>query len=227
MTRETYELLEGFMRSHMDVADCAHGPEHITRVLNNALDIAAHEENVDLDVLIAACLLHDVGRRAQLENPKLCHAQVGADMAHAFLIENGFGTAFADHVADCIRAHRYRKENPMNSTEAKILFDADKLDAVGVMGIARTLSYNGVIGRPLYTRTEDGSICESPDGPSSFVREYNYKLKNLYDRFQTARAAEIARERRPAAIAFYESLLHEIRAADEAGKTFLTKHLNN
>jgi len=225
VTRETYELLESFMSSCMDAADCAHGPEHIIRVLNNALDIAAHEENVDLDVLIAACLLHDIGRRAQLENPALCHAQVGADMAQTFLSNNGFDDVFAEHVAACIRAHRYRKENPMNSIEAKILFDADKLDAVGVMGIARTLSYNGVIGRPLYTRTEDGSISESTDAPSSFIREYNYKLKNVYDRFQTARAAEIACERRPSAIAFYDSLLHEIRSSDEAGRSMLEKHL--
>ena len=53
MTRETYKLLESFMLAHMDSVDSAHGPEHISRVLNDALDIAAHEENVNLDVLIA------------------------------------------------------------------------------------------------------------------------------------------------------------------------------
>lgn len=226
VTRETYRLLEDFMLRHMDPKDCAHGPEHIYRVLHNALDIASHEENVDTDVLIAACLLHDVGRKAQLENPALDHAQVGAEMAREFLIERSFSGEYADRVADCIRAHRYRKENPFNSIEAKILFDADKLDAAGLMGIARTLSYNGLIDRPLYTRTEDGDVSESLDGPASFVREYNYKLKNVYARFNTARATEIACERRSAAIRFYKNLLNEIRSSDHAGKALLEKALS-
>lgn len=79
MKKETYIFLENYMLSCM--VDSAHDKEHIYRVLYNALEIAEHEADVDYDVLICACLLHDIGRKEQFENPKLCHAQVGAAMA--------------------------------------------------------------------------------------------------------------------------------------------------
>ena len=226
MTRQTYELPEGYMLSCMDPDDCAHGPEHVYRVLHAALDIAAHEEGVDADVLICACLLHDVGRQAQAADPSVCHAQVGADMAQEFLTGAGFATAFASHVADCIRAHRYRGEASFGSIEAKILYDADKLDTAGAMGVARTLLYGGKFIEPLYTRNADGSICDGAgDCPDSFMHEYQYKLKKIYGRFNTARAAEIAEARRQTAERFYSELLDEVRSFDESGRAFLNKVL--
>lgn len=77
------------------MADSAHDSQHIYRVLFTALDIAQHEKDVNFDVLISACLLHDIGRKEQSENPKLCHAEVGAEKARKFLIENGFSREFA------------------------------------------------------------------------------------------------------------------------------------
>ena len=227
MKPETYRLVESYMLSCMDPNDCAHSPEHVYRVLHAALDIADHEENVNLDVLICACLLHDVGRQSEIENPSLCHAQVGAEMARAFLRDNGFSDDFADHAADCIRSHRYRKGTEYNSIESRILFDADKLDVSGAMGIARTIAYNSILGRPLYTLTSEGNVDTRPDADPSFVREYNYKLRNLYDRFHTARAAQIARERQEAAVRFYESFLGEIHSLDSAGKSLLEKALQD
>lgn len=88
MTNETYKILENYMLSCMD--DSAHDKEHIYRVLYNALAIAQTEDNVDYDVLIGSCLLHDIGRKEQFENPALCHALVGSEKAYQFLIENGF-----------------------------------------------------------------------------------------------------------------------------------------
>ncbi len=99
MTKETFELLEGYMLSCME--DSAHDKQHIYRVLYNALEIAAAEPQTDYDILIAACLLHDIGRKEQFENPALCHAQVGAKKAYDFLIANGFGEGFAGAVSHC------------------------------------------------------------------------------------------------------------------------------
>lgn len=227
MNRQTYDLLERHMLSCMDPGDYSHDPEHIYRVLNTALDIASHEENVDSDVLICACLLHDIGRRAQADNPALCHAQVGADMAREFLTGAGFGEAFSDRVADCIRAHRYRSGASFGSIEAKILYDADKLEAAGALGVARTLLYGGKYGEPLYTRNADGSICDGTgDCPDSFMHEYQYKLRKIYGRFNTARAAEIAEARRHTAERFYTDLLDEVRSFDESGKFLLDKALD-
>lgn len=69
--------------------DMAHDPHHIYRVLNLAMDITRHEHPVDRNILIISCLLHDIGRKAQHEDPALCHAEVGGQMAYEFLIGEG------------------------------------------------------------------------------------------------------------------------------------------
>lgn len=225
MTRETYRLIENYMLDHMDANDTAHGSEHVYRVLYAALDIAAHEENVNTDVLICACLLHDVGRAAQAQDPSVCHAATGAEMAKDFLLSLGFEDSFADHVAACIRAHRYRKDVSCDSIEARILFDSDKLDVSGALGIARTLHYGAQFGEPIYARDPDGEILDGAEktGVHSFLHEYHFKLKKVYHSFHTARAAEIAAGRKKTAEAFYEAILSESRDMDTRGKTQLQK----
>ena len=66
MDREQYERIERYMRKQMRMCDGAHDAEHVLRVLGVGLDIAAHEPDADVDVVIAACLLHDVWRREQM-----------------------------------------------------------------------------------------------------------------------------------------------------------------
>lgn len=220
MTKETYTLLENYMLSCME--DSAHDKEHIYRVLYTALDIAGTEEGVDMDVLICACLLHDIGRREQFENPAVCHACAGGEKAYRFLIEHGFPDAFAAHVRECILSHRYRKDSQPRTLEAKILFDADKVDVSGAIGIARTLVYKGQVSEPLYTVLPDGRVSDGTgDREPSFFQEYKYKLEGLYDKFYTARGAEIAGARRQAAAAFYASLLEEVSEAQQKGTEML------
>lgn len=220
MDKATYEKIEQFMLSCMD--DSAHDAEHIYRVLCNAMVIAREEKNVDYDVLICACLLHDIGRPDQIRDPSLCHAAVGCERAYQFLLEKGFADDFAAHVRDCIRTHRFRKNDQPQSLEAKILFDADKLDVVGAIGIARTLVYKGTVTEPLYTRRLDGTISDGAgEEPHSFFREYHLKLNKLYDRFYTKAGCRLAQDRRTAAQSFYDSLYQEVTALDKEGKETL------
>lgn len=223
MKQDTYSLLENYMLSCM--GDSAHDKEHVYRVLYMALEIAKTEKNVDYDVLICACLLHDIGRKEQFENPRLCHAQVGADKAYRFLTENGFGEEFAKRVSKCIRTHRYRQEDQPESIEAKILFDADKIDVTGAVGIARTLVYKGQVGEPLYSVSGEGDVLDgSQDEAPSFFQEYKYKLENIYTKFFTAKGAETAKSRQAAA--FYDSMLQEVREPYECGRGYLEEILN-
>ena len=224
MKSDTYTLLEKYMLSCME--DSAHDKEHIYRVLYNALDIAKTENNVDYDVLIGACLLHDIGRKEQYENPTLCHAVVGSEKAYKFLIEHGFDVTYAEKVKQCIQTHRYRKNNPPQSLEAKILFDADKLDAAGAMGIARTLMYKGIVSEPLYSLSPNGMVSDGEnDTTPSFFQEYKYKLEKIYSNFYTPKGTEVARERQQAAIDFYNSLYQEISEAYKSGKGELNKRI--
>lgn len=224
MNRETYSLLENYMLSCMD--DSAHDREHVYRVLYHALEIAGTENGVDYDVLIAACLLHDIGRREQFENPALCHAAVGSKKAFAFLTAHGFDTVYAGRVRDCILTHRFRENNPPESLEAKILFDADKLDVSGAMGIARTLIYKGIVSEPLYSLLPDGTVSDGKgDAAPSFFQEYKYKLEHIYDHFYTKKAASLAKERRQAAVDYYDCLYREAASAYAEGREALDRVL--
>ena len=223
MKKETFTLLENHMLSCMQ--DAAHDKDHVYRVLYTAMEIAEHE-NVNKDVLIAACLLHDIARKDQLENPAICHAEKGAEKAEQFLRENGFAPEFAAHVRNCIFTHRFRKAMPPESMEAKILFDADKLDVAGAIGIARTLMYRADAREPLYTLLPDGTVSDgSGDVSDSFFREYRFKLEKIYDRFYTEKGRQMAAERRQAAENYYRSLYAEICSAYTSGRAALEKEI--
>lgn len=222
MDKATYTLLENYMLSCME--DSAHDKAHVYRVLYTAVEIASAEEGVDMDALITACLLHDIGRKEQFEDPLKCHAQVGAEKAKRFLLGNGFDEAFADKVGHCIASHRFRNDAQPQSIEAKILFDADKLDVTGAVGIARTLLYNGQLSEPLYSLDKNGAVSDgTKDTEPSFFHEYKYKLEKLYSRFYTARGRELAEPRKEAAARFYENMLREVRYAYTDGKNELEK----
>lgn len=215
-------MLEKYMLSCM--RDSAHDKEHIYRVLYNALTIAKSENNVDYDVLDASCLLHDIAREEQFANPKICHAAVGGEKAFHFLVTHGFTIDFAEKVKHCIQTHRFRKNNEPQSLEAKILFDADKLDAAGAIGIARTLIYKGIVSEPIYTVTPDGMVSDGAnDTAPSFFQEYKYKLEKLYSNFYTRSGKELALKRRDTAVRFYENLLQEVREMYESGGSELSK----
>ena len=224
MTTELFKTIEAHMLSCMD--DSAHDAEHVYRVLYNALEIAKTEVQVDYDILIAACLLHDIGRPDQVKNPALCHAEVGSEKAYLFLLELGIEKDCAEKVRHCILTHRFRKNLPPQTQEAKILFDADKLDVTGAIGIARTLMYRGTLTEPLYRHLPDGTISDgSEDIGHSFFREYKFKLEKLYDRFFTATGAALARERQAIARDYYESLYREVSHGYTEGQKELSRLL--
>lgn len=225
MKEQMYTCIENHMLCLMK--DSAHDKEHIYRVLYVALDIASREENINLDVLIAACLLHDIGREEQSRNPEICHAEAGSKMAHDFLIRQGWAPDMAEHVKACILSHRYRNDAQPNSMEAKILFDADKIDASGTLGIARTLIYKGQVSDPLYSVDKTGNVLDgSSNEPPSFFHEYKYKLEKVYDTLYTKRGKEIANKRRDSAAAFYDSLLAQARECYAAGRLSLKEILS-
>ena len=160
---------------HLCSKDSAHDASHIYRVLNHALNLAQNYD-VNMDILVAACLLHDIGRPAQFADPRVCHAQVGSEMAYQFLKELGWPEEDCETVKHCILTHRFTDSAKPETIEAKILFDADKLDVIGALGIARTLQYEGKMNASL----------------NEFFNEYHRKLITLYDVFYTKEAKNMA-----------------------------------
>lgn len=119
----------------------AHDFSHTKRVYKNALEIAKSEKNVDLDVLKAAVLLHDIARRKEDFGECKCHADEGAKMAPVILKKAGFPEKKISEVVHCIKVHRKSKGLKAETIEAKILQDADKIDIFGAIGIARTFMH--------------------------------------------------------------------------------------
>ena len=115
MDRQEYGAIEAYMLTCMK--DSAHDKDHVYRVLYNALAIARQEGDMDMDVLVAACLLHDIGRPDQIADPSLCHAEVGAARAYDYLLTAGWAPERAAHVRACILTHRFRKAAPTESIE--------------------------------------------------------------------------------------------------------------
>jgi uncharacterized protein len=211
MKKSMYKTIENFMYDCMK--DAAHDPEHIFRVLYQSLKIASKRtENINYDVLIASCLLHDIGREEQFRNKNICHAEIGGKMAKEYLLKNGWSEKDAEHVNKCISSHRFRGNNIPETLEAKILFDSDKLDVIGCLGIARTLMYKVTVGGTLY-EIKNGEVCfgENKNDEETFFKEYNIKLKNLYNKFYTKEAEEIAKIQKEYAQLFYDKLLEQIK----------------
>ena len=173
--------------------DSAHDASHIYRVLNHALNLAKNYD-VDMDILVAACLLHDIGRPAQFADPRLCHAQVGSEMAYQFLKELCWSEENCKNVKHCILTHRFTDSAQPETIEAKILFDADKLDVIGALGIARTLQYEGKMNASL----------------NEFFNEYQRKLIKLYDVFYTNEAKQMADKRKELLELFYWELKEQL-----------------
>ena len=142
----------------------------------------------------------------------------GAEKAYQFLTSHGFGHHFAECVKSCIEAHRFRTNCQPQSIEAKILFDADKLEVTGAIGMARTLLYEGAVGEPLYSLQPDGQVSDGTgDTNPSFFQEYKYKLEHIYDKFYTQKGKQLAKERQEAAARFYKELYQEVDASYRTG----------
>lgn len=191
MKKEHLHQINQFMLENADVA--AHESDHIYRVLNQAL-IIAKDYDINEDVLVAACLLHDVGRPAQLSNPNICHAKIGSEMAYKFLKNLGWNDEDCQQVKHCVLTHRFSNDLQPETIEAKILFDADKLDLCGAMAIGRTILYAGKMNYPL----------------DEFLTHYNQKLIKLYDLFYTEKGKEIAAEGKTLLTMFYEALERQL-----------------
>jgi uncharacterized protein len=120
------------------------------------MKIAETEVNVDLDVLQAGVLLHDIGGAKEANDPsgQTDHAVIGAEMARPILEDLGFADDKIRHIQECILAHRYRSDNRPETIEAKIVHDADKLETVGAIGMARSFCWIGKHGAQIHKKVD-------------------------------------------------------------------------
>ncbi len=194
-------------------ADSVHDFDHILRVLAMA-ERLAREEGADLEIVRTAALLHDWGR-AEEKRTGEDHAQIAARHARLFLRKRGAEPAFIEAVAHAIAAHRFRRPPAPQTPEARVLFDADKLDAIGAIGIARAYAYAGVEGQrlwvPLAEVQASGRRAEEEYADHTPVHEFVVKLSRIRERLYTASGRAIAEERHRFMLAFFQRLEAEVR----------------
>jgi uncharacterized protein len=196
--------------------DPVHGFDHVQRVYRLAGHIA-QAEGADLTIVQAAALLHDAqdNRQPPAAHTRLTHQHASADFAWDVLTAEGWPEDRIAAVQHCIRAHRFRDNSePPQTLEAKILFDADKLDAIGATGVVRAVGYAITHANPPYAEPSQHflSTGETVEGePHSAYHEYLYKLSKLKDRLYTPTAQAIAAERHRVMAEFFEQLASEMR----------------
>ncbi|HOG48221.1 MAG TPA: HD domain-containing protein [Anaerolineae bacterium] len=201
-------------RAYYQGADAAHDFEHVLRVLRLVERIGA-AEGADMVLLRTAALLHDVARAAEHAGGP-CHAQAGAARAREIL--RGHDPARVEVVAAAIASHRFRSGRPPQSLEARVLFDADKLDAMGAIGIARAYALAGAMGQRLWAEVPAGYAGRTPDqGRADFaaeehtpVHEYVFKLARLKDTLFTPTARRLAEGRHAFMAEFFARLDREV-----------------
>lgn len=212
--RDRTDKLWQISKEHCAKEGGSHGPDHSERVYFMALSIG-REMNARLDILAAAALLHDIGRRQETESKgDICHAQTSAELSGPILQKLDFCPADIEAIQHCIRSHRFRgKEEPL-SLEAQILFDADKLDSIGAVGIGRAFLFAGQIGAKLHDAEIDHRNTLSYSSEDTAYREFQVKMSRVRDQMRTEPGKKLAEKRHRFMEVFFDELNREIYGSD-------------
>ena len=187
----------------------AHNMEHVMRVYNLCLLLAKDEDSIDLDVLKTATLLHDIARVKEDKDNSgdIDHAILGTEMAEKILTDLDYPKEKIELIKHCIATHRFRSGNEPKTKEAKILFDADKLDVIGSIGIARSFMIAGQYGEKMFSNTpvneyiKDNLVDRKPNGRIKEISkhapnlEFETKFKHIPNKLYTSKARAIGRQK--------------------------------
>jgi len=191
------EKTREFVASFLEGEPSSHDMGHINRVEALCLEIQK-EEGGDPLILRLAALLHDVGVVKEHEEGG-DHALYSAEIASEFLRKAGFGKEFIEAVASCILTHRFSGGKSPDTIEARILQDADRLDALGAVGIFRAVFSMGALRMLKHTTGIDKGISKKTvyvDDPIEGFNEYmRYKPFTIPEKLNTNASKRIAEER--------------------------------
>jgi uncharacterized protein len=192
----------------------SHDWDHTRRVYRLCNRMAS-DEQADLDVVRIAALLHDIGRaRQDTSSGSVCHAQEGARLARPIVEELPLTEPKKQNILHCISTHRFRVCQAPETLEAKVLFDADKLDAIGAVGVARAFLFAGEVGARLHNpdvRIEETQPYTADD---TGYREYRVKLCKIRDRMLTGAGRQLAEARHRFMENFFQRFLQEYDGKD-------------
>jgi uncharacterized protein len=197
-------------------SDPVHDFDHVLRVYKLATRLA-QLEGADTEIVQAAALLHDADNHEDPESQgcgRDDHHQASAAFAGKLLLKEGWLPERIAAVQHCIVAHRFRDQlNEPETIEAMVLFDADKLDAIGAIGVARAVAYAARANQPIYTEPSEQFVLDGLKEPGenhSAYHEFIFKLAKIKDHLYTASGKRMAEERDRFMEAFFIRLQAEI-----------------
>lgn len=197
--------------------DAAHDFDHVWRVTQLAMRLA-QAEGADITVARLAALLHDVpvaDHEGSAQSRRRAHHLAAADFARTLLSSRGLEAERVENVVHCIEAHRFRDQSVQPQTiEAKCLYDADKLDSIGAIGIGRAFAFAGATSERLWTEPWTATPPDNakPTGRDyTPVHEYVYKLRRIVTTLHTESALRIGEERHRFMINFFDRLDAEMK----------------
>ena len=209
----TYKLKEisNIAKATFETNKGSHDWDHTKRVLQMAEKLAVLE-NANIDVVRYAAILHDISRHEEdLSKGAIHHEEKGAIEATRILLENGINKDTVDRVYHCIITHRFRRGNAPETIEAKVLFDADKLDGIGAIGIGRAFVFAGENGARVHDPHVEIEKTKSYTKEDTAYREYLVKLSKVKDRIITDSARKIAQTRHEFMVKFFNELNDECK----------------
>jgi uncharacterized protein len=186
----------------------AHGFDHVLRVTALAERIA-RAEGADLEIVRTAALLHDIAA----DGPhRANHHIVGGYRAREILLALGNPPERVQAVAHCIQSHRFRKpEHAPQTLEAQCVFDADKLDAIGAVGIARAFVFGCELKQPMWaTVSPEYKTGVSTGEPHTTHHEFYHKLVRIRERIYTKTGRQLAQERHHFMVEFINRMVNEV-----------------
>ncbi len=190
-----------------------HDWDHTERVLHHAWKLLEMENsNARMEIVELAVLIHDVARPEEFSQgrDKVCHAIRGAEIAPEILTECGVPVDWFVPIQDCIRTHRFRSGDTPQSLEAQIVFDADKLDSLGAVGVVRACFYAGKTGARLHNTREEALASPEHGVDDTPYREYLVKLSKIPAKMLTESGRKLAEDRLRFTTQFFDELNQEV-----------------
>ena len=211
---EKFRLLEERTSQKLGSGSGGHDFDHTLRVLANARMLARELPEANLQVVETSALLHDIARPEETAaQGSVCHAELGAKLAAKWLAELDFPPPFVAAVASAVRSHRYRDEIAPATLEAKIVYDADKLDSLGAVGLGRAFLFAGRVGARLHNTEAEALNSPAYSREDTAYREYLVKLRKLPSAMLTEPGRREGQRRLRFMRRFFDRLDAEIRAA--------------
>lgn len=190
--------------------DPAHDLDHFSRVVRQAKSLA-EEESASLEIVIPAAWLHDLVNVPKNDSRRNLASTLSADAAIEYLKELKYPTQYFDGIYHAIQAHSFSAGFVTKTLEAQVVQDADRLDALGAIGVARCFSIAGQLGRPYYNLLDPFCQERLPDDSKYTLDHFFIKLLKLADTFQTLSGKQEAEKRTQFMLRFLEQFQTEIQ----------------